>query len=66
MFGVAGFAFPEWGGLLALLCASVVVGTALGTRLLARVSEPVFLRLYKTVLTAVAGYLVIRHSGLLG
>ncbi len=66
VFGIAGFAFPEWGGLLALLCASVVAGTALGTRLLARVSEAAFLRLYKTVLTAVAAYLVIRYSGLVG
>lgn len=64
VFGVAGFAFPEWSGLLGLLCLCVVAGTAIGTRLLSHVSEASFLVLYKTVLTGVAAYLVVRYAGI--
>ena len=64
VFGLAGFAFPEWSGLLALLCLCVVLGTMLGTRLLAGVSETLFVRLYKTTLTGVAVFLVVRHGWL--
>ena len=59
IFGVAGFAFPEYGSLLALLCLAVLVGTWLGSRLLAHVNEVWFVRLYKAVLTLIALRLVI-------
>jgi len=62
VFGLAGFAFPQWGAVLALLCACVVAGTALGTRLLSAVSERTFLLLYKAVLTLVAAFLVVRYG----
>lgn len=58
IFGVAGFAFGAWAGPLAVLCAAVVVGTALGSAVLGRVSEATFVRLYKVVLTVVALRLV--------
>lgn len=54
VFGVAGFAFPDWLLLLLLLSACVVAGTWLGSRLLHRVSEVWFVRIYKGVLTAIA------------
>jgi len=59
VFGVAGFAFARWIPLLALLCAMVVVGTWLGSRMLERVNEIWFTRLYKTVLTLIAIRLVV-------
>ena len=59
VFGFAGFAYPEYTLPLALLCAMVVAGTWIGSRLLGYVNEPWFTRLYKTVLSLVALRLVI-------
>ena len=59
VFGVAGFAFAEYLGPLLLLCAMVVIGTWVGSRLLERVSELWFTRLYKGVLTLIAIRLVL-------
>jgi uncharacterized membrane protein YfcA len=59
VFGFAGFAYPEYAPLLALLCAIVVAGTWIGSRLLEYVSDLWFTRLYKTTLTLVALRLVI-------
>ncbi len=59
VFGVAGFAFQHHLGPLALLCAMVIVGTWIGSRLLNRVSERAFIRLYQSVLTVIALRLVI-------
>jgi len=58
VFGVVGFAFAAWWGPLLLLCAAVVVGTAVGSRILEHVSERAFVRLCQVVLTAVALRLV--------
>jgi len=59
VFGFAGFAYPEYALPLALLCAMVIAGTWIGSRLLEYVSEPWFTRLFKTALTLVALRLVI-------
>jgi uncharacterized membrane protein YfcA len=59
VFGVVGFAFAAYLPLLALLCALVVVGTWLGTRILHLVNERVFTWLYKGVLTLIALRLVV-------
>ncbi len=59
VFGVAGFAFAGHAALLLLLCAAVVLGTWVGSRLLDRVSEAAFVRLYKAVLTLIALRLVV-------
>jgi len=61
IFGIAGFAFARYAGMLLVLCVLVVVGTAVGTRLLERVNERAFVWLYKGVLTAIALYLVARE-----
>lgn len=61
VFGVAGFAYGAHAALLALLCAMVVAGTWIGSRLLERVNERVFVRLYKTVLTLIALHLIARQ-----
>jgi uncharacterized membrane protein YfcA len=58
VFGAAGFAYWQWAGPLALLCATGVIGTAVGSRILDRVDERRFVILYKTVLTATALKLV--------
>lgn len=54
VYGVAGFAYVEWLGVLAILAACVVAGTWLGSRMLERVNEQWFVRIYKTVLTLIA------------
>jgi uncharacterized membrane protein YfcA len=54
IFGIAGFAFAQYAVLLATMSAGVIVGTWLGSRMLDRVSEHAFTRLYKTVLTLIA------------
>ena len=59
IFGVTGFAFAAFAAPLALLCVAVLVGTWIGSRILGRVSETWFTRLYKAVLTAVALRLVL-------
>jgi uncharacterized membrane protein YfcA len=59
IFGVVGFAYADHALALLLLCLAVIVGTAVGSRLLERVSERGFTRLYKTVLTVIAARLLI-------
>jgi len=59
VFGVTGFAFADYAGLLALLCVAVLIGTWIGSRILGRVSEIFFVRLYRCVLTLVALRLVL-------
>ena len=59
VFGFAGFAYPEYALLLALLCALVIAGTWIGSHLLEYVSELWFTRLFKTALTLIALRLVI-------
>jgi len=59
IFGVVGFVYVDYLPLLIALCLSVVVGTLVGSRLLDRVNEKWFVRLYKTVLTVIALYLVV-------
>jgi uncharacterized membrane protein YfcA len=54
LFGVAGFAFAPHLALLVTAGACVVAGTWLGSRILERVSERFFRRLYMGVLTAIA------------
>jgi uncharacterized membrane protein YfcA len=54
LFGLAGFAFAAHAPLLAVTMTLVVVGTALGSRLLERLPEAGFQRLYRAVLTLVA------------
>jgi uncharacterized membrane protein YfcA len=54
VFGVAGFAFASYLLPLLILSAAVVAGTWVGSRILGRVSELWFTRLYKGVLTLIA------------
>lgn len=62
VFGFAGFAFLPYAGPLALLGAAVVAGTWAGSRLLDRVSETTFVRLYQTVLTLIALRLLLSEG----
>ena len=54
VFGVAGFAYTEWAGLLTILCVAVIGGTLLGSRLLGHINERMFTVMYKVVLTLIA------------
>ncbi len=58
LFGLAGFAFLAFAPLVLAMSASVVVGTAAGTRALRRLDDARFTQLYKLTLTAVACRLV--------
>lgn len=66
VFGAAGFAFSQHLALLALLCALVVAGTWVGTRLLDRVDEARFTRLYRAVLSGIALWLIWNSARELG
>lgn len=61
IFGVVGFVYTAYLPLIVVLCASVVAGTFVGTRILHGVNEVWFIRLYKAVLTGVALHLVLRE-----
>jgi uncharacterized membrane protein YfcA len=63
VFGVVGFAYSSYVPLLVALCLSVVLGTMTGSRLLNRVNERWFVRIYKTVLAIVALSLLFRGVG---
>lgn len=58
LFGIAGFAFLDYIGLMVGMAGCVVAGTWLGTRLLHRLDDDRFTQLYKLTLTAVALRLV--------
>ena len=58
VFGLGGFAFGRYAGLVLVLSACVVAGTWTGSRLLHRVDERQFTLLYRAVLTLVALRLV--------
>jgi uncharacterized membrane protein YfcA len=59
LFGAAGFAFGDHALLLAVMLPMVVVGTSMGSRILHRVGEAWFTRLYKGVLSLVAVRLIV-------
>ena len=59
LFGAFGFAFSEYGLLLVSMCALVVLGAWIGSRLLEHVNERVFTWLFKSVLTLIAVRLVL-------
>jgi uncharacterized membrane protein YfcA len=59
-FGLLGFAFAPWLPLIGAMIAMGFVGTLLGRRLLGLLSERQFGIVVKTVLTLVAGELVLR------
>jgi uncharacterized membrane protein YfcA len=62
VFGIAGFQYRAYWPLLAMLALVVLVGTWIGSRLLHRVNELWFTRLYKLVLTAIAAHLVLAEG----
>lgn len=59
VFATAGFVFADYLPLLAAMCAAVMIGTWLGSKLLDRVNERSFVWLYRGVLTLIALRLVI-------
>lgn len=59
LFGIAGFTFGHHLPAVGFGIAGVVTGTHLGSRVLDRMPEARFTRLYLTAITAVAGYLLV-------
>lgn len=59
IFGLAGFDYGVWLGLIGAALVSGFAGTFLGTRILKSLDERLFRRALKTVLTGLAGWLVV-------
>jgi uncharacterized membrane protein YfcA len=57
-FGLLGFAYAEWAWLIAAILVSGFAGTYVGTHYLRAMPEATFKRGFKTVLTAIAIYLI--------
>ena len=53
-FGVLGFAFAPWAGLIVLMIASGFLGTLAGSRLLGKMNEKSFKTGFKWVMTVLA------------
>jgi uncharacterized membrane protein YfcA len=62
VFGLVGFAYSQWVGLLTILSVGVIVGTWLGTRILGHVNEVWFVRIYRAVLTVIAIRLALAYA----
>lgn len=54
VFGLLGFAFAPWAGLMAAMIASGFLGTLAGTQLLGRMNEQTFRKGFKLVMTVLA------------
>lgn len=54
VFGIVGFAFLEYVSLIVAMSLMVVWGTRIGSRILDRVDERTFVRLYRGVLSVIA------------
>lgn len=59
-FGVLGFAFAPWIGLIGAMIISGFVGTLAGSRLLGRMQESTFKTGFRIIMTLMAGSLVLR------
>ena len=59
LFGFVGFAFQEQLDVLVAMTLAVVLGTWMGTQVLEKVSEPLFLTLYRAALTLAALRLIL-------
>ena len=59
LFGFVGFAFHEQLDVLVAMTLAVVLGTWMGTQVLEKVSEPLFLTLYRAALTLAALRLIL-------
>jgi len=54
VFGVAGFAFSQWLPLILMMILAGYIGTRVGLRLLGKIPQEVFVRIYRLALTALA------------
>ena len=59
VFGAAGFVFSEWLPLIAAMICSGALGTWVGLRLLQRMEEALFARVFKWLLTLLALLMVL-------
>jgi uncharacterized membrane protein YfcA len=60
VFGLFGFAFAPWAGLIVMMVASGFLGTVIGTRLLARMPDTAFRTGFRAIMSALALFLVWR------
>ena len=63
-FGFIGFSFRDWLPLVAVMIASGLAGTLLGTRILERMSEATFSFILKWMLTLIALDLLRKALGI--
>lgn len=59
VFGLGGFLFVPWLGLIALASALGVLGTLVGARVLAAFDEATFRQALKAILTGLAGWMIV-------
>ncbi|MFN0263321.1 sulfite exporter TauE/SafE family protein [Tepidamorphus sp. 3E244] len=59
-FGILGFAFAPWLGLIAAMVATGFAGTFVGTKLLNRIPEAQFRIVFRVLITAVSAHLLWR------
>ncbi len=64
VFGILGFAFAPWLPLLAMIIASGVLGTVVGSRFLSRLPEEMFRKALRIILTVLALNLLAAGFGL--
>ncbi|SDU41347.1 sulfite exporter TauE/SafE family protein [Stappia sp. ES.058] len=62
VFGLLGFAFAPWLGLIALMIASGFLGTLAGANLLGRMPENIFRTGFRIVMTGLAFSLILRGT----
>ena len=60
VFGLLGFAFAPWAGLIVMMVVSGFAGTLIGTRLLARMPDTAFRTGFRAIMSALALILVWR------
>ena len=66
VFGLLGFSFGPWLPLLAIMIAAGYFGTLLGSHLTEWVSEDVFRKILRIILTILAINLLLSASGVYG
>ena len=65
-FGILGFAFADYAGLIAMMIAGTFAGSIVGRYLLDRMNETLFRRLFKVVVTVLAIRMILKGIGVEG
>ncbi|MCK4998797.1 MAG: TSUP family transporter, partial [Anaerohalosphaera sp.] len=61
LFGFIGINVFSYWKLLAVLCGAVIIGTIIGKRILGKMSDEVFKKIFKVLLTLLALWIVVKQ-----